>query len=458
MSTSSVTNPLTTLTGSSTFASDLQNAVSRAVAIASLPIGLLQADENQVSSKSGELAQLGSLFGGVVSSLQSLSDGTGSGALSVSESDSSVVKASLSGSALPGTYTINVLNAGASASAISSAPTPQITDPSSQNLGQGGPYTLTIGSQTFQINPSSANLNALASAINSSGAPAQAVVVNLGGPSAPDYRLVVQSTTFANIAVQLTDQLNTTLLNPLTTGANASYTVNGQPPGGISTSSATVTVAPGLNVTLEKAGPATVTVSSSLNTVSNALSSFVNTYNQAVAELTKNRGQNGGALSGDNIVLSMQQALNQLVNYSGGSGSITSLTQLGVEFTQQGTLTFDPTALANLSPGQATDALSFLGNPTSGGFLQFATNTLNSITDSSSGLISSETQALQNRLQRDQQQVLHDRARVNRLQADLQAQMARADALIATLQSKNTFLQGLFQFGTSNNPNVASAG
>jgi flagellar hook-associated protein 2 len=261
-----------------------------------------------------------------------------------------------------------------------------------------------------------------------------------------------------NITVQLADHLNNNLLNPLTTGANASYTVNGQPPGGISTSSSTVTVAPGLNVTLEKAGTSIVTVSSSLDSVSNALSSFVNTYNQAIAELGKNRGQNGGALSGDSIVLSMQQALNQLANYSGGSGSITSLTQLGIQFTQQGTLTFDPTAVQNLSAGQASDALSFLGSPTSGGFLQFATNTLNGITDPTSGLINSESQALLNQVQRDQQQINTDQDRVNKLQADLQARMAQADALIATLQSQNTFLQGLFQFATSNNPNVGSAG
>src|SRR5215470_7705013 len=101
MSTTAVTTPLTTLTGSSTFAQDLQTAMNRAVAIASLPIQLLQADESQINSKSSELSQLGALVNGVQSSIQSLASGTGNGAIDVSVSDNSVVRASLTGVALP---------------------------------------------------------------------------------------------------------------------------------------------------------------------------------------------------------------------------------------------------------------------------------------------------------------------------------------------------------------------
>ncbi|HLG96581.1 MAG TPA: flagellar filament capping protein FliD [Bryobacteraceae bacterium] len=458
MSTSSITSPLTTLTGSSTFASDLQNAMNRAISIASLPIQLVQDDQNQANSQAAELGQLATLFSGVQSSIQALTSGTGSGAQSASVSDSSVIKANLTSTALPGTYTIGVLDPGSSASAMSVALQPPVTDPSGQSISQSNSFTLTVDGKTYTIQPPAQNLNSLAAAINASGAPVQAVIVNIGSPTAPDYRLVIQSTTLGDIAIQLTDGNNKALLNPLNTGSSASYTVNGQPPAGISTNSSTVTVAPGLDVTLEGKGTATVTVGSSLSGVSNALSSFVNAYNSLVGELQKNRGQSGGALTGDNVVLSLQQALNQVVNYTGTGGSITSLTQLGVTFTQQGTLSFDPTALSGFSSNQITDALSFLGSPTSSGFLQFATNTLTGITDPSTGLINSELQTLQTHIQRDQDQINTDQARVSHLQASLQAQMAQADALIASIQQQNTFLQGLFQYSTSNNPNAGSAG
>ncbi|MGD0298451.1 MAG: flagellar filament capping protein FliD [Bryobacteraceae bacterium] len=465
MSTSSVSNPISvtapqsTLTGASSYSSSLQAAVTRAVSIASLPMQLLQADQNQATSEATELGQLSSLFNGVQTALQSVVSGTASGALAATSSDTSVAQASLSGSsALPGTYTVDVLNAGSESSAISSAPSTPITDPTSQSISQSTSFTLTVGTQTYTIQPSGQNLNALASAINSSGAPAQAVVVNLGSPTAPDYRLVVQSTSLGNNTIQLNDGTNN-LLNVLAAGASGSYTVDGQPPGGITTNSSTVTIASGVNVTLGgQTGPTTVTVSASLSSVSDALSNFVTAFNSAVAELQKNYGQNGGALTGDSSVLSMSQVLNQIATYTGAVGSsITNLTQLGVEFTDQGTLTFDPSVIAGLSPSQITDAVNFLGSPTTGGFLQYATNSLNGITDPTTGVIATESQSLQNQVNTDQTQINNDQAQITQLQANLQAQMAQADALIATLQQQNTFLQGLFQYATSNNPDVASA-
>ncbi len=454
---SSLINPLTTLTGSSTFANDLQSAVNRAVSIASLPAQLLQADQNKVNGRLTELGRLGSLLNNVQSSLQSLASGTSGGGLATTVSDTAVLQANLTGAALPGAYTVQVLNAGSSAAAMSiGLPTP-VTDPSGQSISQSSSFTLTVDGTTYTIQPPAQNLNSLANSINASGAPVQAVVINLGSPSSPDYRLVIQSTTLGAIAIQLNDGTSD-LLSTLSAGSNASYTVNGQPPGGISTNTSTVTIAPGLDVTLAQTGTSTITVATNLNAVSNSLSSLVNTYNVAVAELGKNRGQGGGALTGDSIVLSAQQALSQIFQYTGSSGSIKNLTQLGVTFNKDGTASFDPTAISGLSSTQVADALTFLGSPSGGGFLQFATDTLNSITDSTTGAIATETQSLQGQIQRDQQHIDAVQARVDALEANLLAKMAQADALIASLQQKNTFLQGLFQYATSNNPNATNAG
>ncbi len=207
-----------------------------------------------------------------------------------------------------------------------------------------------------------------------------------------------------------------------------------------------------------RTGSTTVTVSSSLSSVSSELSSFVTAYNAAFAELEKNFGQNGGALVGDSSVLEMQDALQQMINYTGSGGSITSLAQLGVEFTQQGTLTFDSSAIAGLSQSQISDALTFLGGVNSGGFLQYANNTLNSITDPVSGAIATETQTLDNENSTDQTEITNDQAQITLMQTNLENQMAQANALIAALENQTTFLEGLFQADTSNNPNAAAAG
>ena len=453
----SLTAPQTTTTGSSSFASDLQASVNRAIQIASLPMQLLQADQAKVNSRTSELGTLGSLFDKLQTALQSISSATGSGALQAAVGDSSVLEANVTGNPLAGTYSIQVLDPGSSSSAESSATTPLITDPSTQSISASGSFTLTVGTATTTITPAANNLNALATAINSSGAAVQAVVINLGSPGSPDYRLALQSTALGNVALQLNDGTNN-LLTGLTTGTAGSYTVNGQPPGGISTNSSTVTVAPGLNVTLKAAGTTNVTVTSSLSSVSTQLSSFVDAYNATFTELQKNFGQNGGALVGDSSVSSMRLALSQMISHLGSGGSVTSLAQLGVEFTQQGTLTFNASAMSSLSQSQVADALSFLGDPNTGGFLQFANNTLNGITDPISGLIASGTLTLQNQSQSDQTQINNDQAKLQLMATNLQNQMAKANALIAQLQSQNSFLIGLFQVTTSNNPNASTAG
>lgn len=450
----SLAAPQTSTTGSSTFASDLQASVTRAIEIASLPMQALQNDQSTISGETSELGTLGNLFNSLQTSLQAISSGTGSSALQATSSSSSVATASITGSPLAGTYAIQVLNAGSTSSAISNSAT-AVTDPSSQNISNSGTFTLTVGTSTYSV--SASDLNDLAAAINASGAPVQAVVINLGSPESPNYQLSLQSTALGDIPLQLNDG-TTNLLGTLNAGTTASYTVNGQPPNGITSDSSTVTVTPGLSVTLGSQGSTNITVSSSLSSVSNDLSSFVTAYNAAFNELEKNFGQGGGALVGDSAVLDMQQALQQMISYSGSGGSITSLAQLGVEFTQQGTLTFDASAIAGLNQSQINDALTFLGNPNSGGFLQFANNTLDSITDPTTGVIQTETQALQNQNQQDQTQITNDQAQLTLMQQNLQAQMAQANALIATLQQQTTFLQGLFQADTSNNPNASTVG
>ena len=257
--------------------------------------------------------------------------------------------------------------------------------------------------------------------------------------------------------LQLNDGTNN-LLGTLNAGTDGTYTVDGQPAAGITTDSSTVTLAPGLNVTLGAVGTTTIGVSTNLSSVSTQLAAFVTAYNAAFAEVQKNTGQNGGALVGDSTVLEMKQALTQMITYSGGTGSITSLAQLGVEFTQQGTLTFNSSAITGLSQSQIADALTFLGDPNSGGFLQAANNTLNSITDPISGAVATETQTLQNENTQDQTEITNDQAKLTLMQTNLQQQMAQANALIASLQSQTNFLQGLFQADTSNNANASTVG
>jgi flagellar hook-associated protein 2 len=445
----STISPASTFTGSSSFGPDLQNALNRAISIASLPIQQMTADKQRIDDRATEVGTLSTLFGTLQTSLQTLASGSGSKVLAATVSDPTILQASITGSPLQGSYAIQVLDPGSSSSALSNAGSTPVTDPSTQNISSSTSFTLTVGSNTYTVTPASQDLNSLAAAINSAGAPVQATVINLGSPSSPSYRLALQSTNLGGDALQLNDG-SSDLLTTTGTGTNASYTVNGQPPGGISSNSRTVTIAPGLDISLEKAGTSTVTVAGNTAAISTSLNAFVTAYNAVLAEVQKQHGQNAGPLVGDSAVLTMESSLRQLGDYSGSSGSITSLTQLGIQFTKTGTLTFDPSALSGLSSQKISDAISFLGDPNAGGYLQFATSTLNGLLDPVTGLLPSQQQSLQAQSTKEAKAISDAQDRVTQLGNNLMAQMAAADALISKLQNQTQFIVGLFQLPTQN--------
>jgi flagellar hook-associated protein 2 len=447
------TSPVTSFVGTSTFSNDLQSALTRALNIAALPTKQLVTQKATTDAQVTELGAISGLLSTLQTALQPLSSGSGTSALATSVSDPTVASASLTGSPLAGSYVIQVLDPGSSSSALSGPA--GVTDPSSQSITAATSLTLTVDGTDYTISPSTNSLNALATSINSSGAAVQATIVNLGSPASPDYRLALQSTKLGDVAIQLND--GTDLLGGVTTGTLGSYTVNGLPSGGITTDSRTVTIAPGLNVTLASAGTTTVTVAGSTTAISNALTSFVTAYNAVIAELQKNHGQNGGPLTGDSSVVAVQNVLRQFVNYAGGGSGVTSLAGLGIEFTQQGTLTFDSTKLNNLGDSQIGDIVTFLGDSTSGGFLKAANDTLNQLVDPIDGLVTGEQQSLAAQSTREANAISDAQDRLTQLQTNLEAQMAAADALISSLQQQAQFFEGLFNINTGKNGSNGSS-
>ena len=443
----SITTPVTaSFNGTSTYASSLQQVITKALVLASLPMQYLQGEQTDIQNKISAEQSLQSKITSLNSALQGLSTSSGS-LLSTSVSDPTVAQATAGAGALAGTYTLDVTTAGSYSTAISQSGLTTVSDPSSQSISSSSSFTLSVGSTQYTIQPSGNNLNALADAINSSGAGVQATVINVGG-STPDYRLALQNTSYGADAIQLNDGTSD-LLSTLATGQDAVYRVNWQPSGGISTTSPTVTIAPGLTATLAGAGTTTINVGLSTSSLSDALNTFVTAFNNAQAELQKSYGQNAGPLLGDSSVFSTSNALRQLVNYV-GTGNMTSLTDLGIEFTQQGTLTFDSSKVSSLSSSQLSDLTAFLGDPNTGGFLQSATNTLNGLLDPTNGLLPNEINDLNNQSTEQSQRIAQEQNSLNQLQNNLTTQMAAADALIASLQQQTNFLTQLFSTMNAN--------
>ncbi len=432
---------VTPFTGSSAFTAQLQQVISTAVARASAPLTQLGNEQSTLQGQQSELATLAGDFSSLQSALTSLDTVAQSNGLAAQVSDTSVATASVTSTALPGTYSVDVTNLGSQANTISADSLPKVTDPSTGNIDSSSSYTLSVEGQTYIITPTGPSLDALVQGINSSGANVQATVVNVGSSQSPDYRLSVQSVDYAPADIQLSDGTNN-LLSTVTPGSYVQYQVNGEPATPVNATSREATISPGLTVSFDGTGSTNVTVAASTSAVANALGNFVSLYNTAVGDLQKNRGQNGGALAGQSIVYELQNELSSIAQYTtGGSGTVTSLADIGVSFDTSGNLEFDASALSAANP---QSVLNFFGNTSNGGFLQAANNVLNSVTDPTTGILPQDTQSITNQLSQIGTQITDEQSSITKLQTTLTKQMSSADAAISSLEQQVTEITDLF--------------
>jgi flagellar hook-associated protein 2 len=450
MSTSPIPSPVTvaapTFTGTSKFASGLQQVLSRAVGIASLPLNSLEAGLTTLNDRQNALQNLDLTFSSLQQSVNSLQDAATNGLLSTSLSNGSVVTASVAPGASAGTYSIEVTNPGAYSTALSVAGTSPVTNPSTQGIASALPLTLSIGSTTTTITPASSSLSDLANAINTQAASqAHATVVNVGSSASPDYRLSLTAASLGSDAINLTDSNGAGLISNSSAGALASYTVDGTDP--IESNSRSITLSPGLTVNIIGQSAAgqqtTITVKNDPSQLTSAFSSFAQAYNSAVNAVQQEHGQNGGPLQGDSLLQSLSGVLSQLGTYSNGSPD-GALANFGITVDQTGRLSVDSAAFTSAANANFSTLLATLGNPDSGGFLKTATGLLSGIEAPSTGTLPSEESAVASRITAQQTKITDEQASLTQLQTNLTAQISKADAALAQLESQVSYVTGLF--------------
>ena len=453
-------NGSTLFNGTSRFSADFQNVINRSIALASLPIQQLQSETSQLQGQSSEVQNLSSLFTAVQSSIQQLQSATSTGTLAASSSDNTIAQVTVGSGARSGTYTLDVSSLGAYTNTVSQAGSTPVTDPATQNISDSSSFTLTVNGNATTITPADNTLDGLVSAINStSGLNVQASIVNLGSSSSPDYRLTLQGTQLNADTIQLNDG-SSDLLTEISPGSPATYRVDGVD-SVISSTSRNITLAPGVTVDLvgqsTSANPTTITVAQNANSIQTALSSFVNSFNSVVNELDKNVGQSGGALQGNSLVYQLTNSLQNLGNYASGSGNISSLANLGISFDKTGHLSLDSTAFNSATTNQIPNLTAFLGDTSTGGFLQFAQNQLTGVLNTTTGLIPNAASSLQAQVTTNNALITTGEARVTTLQTNLQAQLSASDALVASLEQSYSLVAGLF-LAQQNNVTANSLG
>jgi flagellar hook-associated protein 2 len=318
-------------------------------------------------------------------------------------------------------------------------------DPTADPSGNPTQFTLTVGSTTQTFTAADDSAASVAAAINAlAGNPVTATVVDLGTESVPDYTIQLTDNTGSGDSPQLTASTPSGLQSQGPAGSLAQYEVSNSGVT-VSSDSPTVTIAAGTTLTLTGTGSTDITVTQSASTLNTALSGFADAYNAAVAELNKQYGQSGGALQGQSVVYSLSQALAQMSTYyNSASGSI-GMSDLGFTLNDDGTLTYSPLTMMSTDLANSAGVIAFLGSAAGGGFLQAATNAMNSVEAPTTGLLKTTEAAVQSQITNIGNTITAKQAAVTTLQTNLTNQMAQADAAIASMQSQYNYMTSVFQ-------------
>jgi flagellar hook-associated protein 2 len=426
-------------TGSSQFAQDFQNVITRAVNIASLPLTLLNNQKSDLTNQSTALSSLDAAFTALQSAVSGITNAFGGSGLQATVSDSSKLSVALGTGAVEGTYGINITDPGTYGAS---------TTASNWDAAPAYVYKLSLSGQTLDLTVADNSAASVAAAVNTQyGSQVHATVVNVAGSAAtPDYRISLQSVQLGDLDPQiLQDGVSIQDEAHRVVGTPARYTI-GNSNNPVISNSRTVSVASGVTLTLlGGTGAVTVTVGRTASALSNGLSSFASAYNAATDALAKQRGPTAGALSGNQIVNQLAQVLQTVGTYSDPAGAISGLKSLGLDLGSDGHMTFDPTAFTALYNQNPASVASFFGSATSGGFLQSASDALNMVEHVDTGLLPTATAAIKNEITDTSNRIDTQQSRLNDLQTQLTQQMAAADALIASMEQQYLYISSMFQ-------------
>lgn len=343
---------------------DVPSLVAQLMANERTPINQLNSKISGYQTKLSTLGTLKSLTSTVYSSANALSSSLTS--LTASTSDSTVVSAYATSSALSGTYAVSITEIAQAQRLVATGQTSSTAALTSSASTVG----VTIGGTTKTVAiGANASLQNIADAINAADLGVTATIVNDGSGS--PYRLAISAneTGTANAVSSITVQtggdaaLNDLLaynptenvptpVNPLlqkVAATDADFEVNG-----IRIQRATNTISdaiPGVTFSLiKKSASATVTVARDTTGAQQAVSDFVDAYNALATQLKsktsyKTSTTDGGLFAGDGTIIQMLQNMRSVILTPATGGTLSTLSEVGITFQSDGSLKFDSSKL-----------------------------------------------------------------------------------------------------------------
>lgn len=205
----------------------------------------------------------------------------------------------------------------------------------------------------------------------------------------------------------------------------------------------------GVKLDLKSTSATAVTLGSSApsSAISQAVSDFVDTYNQVLATLKEENDPVNGVLKGDSAVATMARSLASLTTTQLSTPTVTGgpkmLADLGVSTNRDGTLSVDSTRLAKVLATNPTDVEAMFRDgfgATNGGLSAALSAIATKVTDRTYGLDAATTRYAKAQSDiSDQQSKASDAA--DAMKTRMTQQFAAMDAKVAAYKSTQTFLE-----------------
>ncbi len=429
-----------TITGVSQFSSDFQSILNRAVQIAQIPVTILQNRDSDLLQRKTLLGSLSSSVDTLATSLQSLGTVAANQALAASSSDAAVVSVTNTGASSPATYTINSITS--LAAAASERSIASYLDSSATPVSSTGTVQLTVGSTDYKFALANNSLVGLRDKINTLGAGVTASILTTAGGNYLSISANAAGATTLKL-IDDPDGAKTALLTGANQGTDAKFQLSG-----IDVTQKTNfvnSVIPGVTFQLlaTSATPVNISLQTDRTQLCSALQSFAGSLTAVRADLQAQTGKNAGLLSGSTVITGLQNTLRQLNSYHLSSGSVNSLSDLGISFDTTGKVNFDQNVFNSLSDSQIADGFKFIGSATKG-LAGFSVG-LRQYSDPIGGLIKMEQDGIDRTDRSLQTQIATLTDRINTMQTGLSQRLALADSLAAQLESQQKSLTASLQ-------------
>jgi len=273
-----------------------------------------------------------------------LNDAKDFNTLSVQNSQSSALGATVTNNARAGTNSVNVTSIAREQRSISDG-----FDSSSAVINGENTTTIsiTIGGATENISVESASLALMQTAINDADLGVRAEIVNTDTGSG-NFRLQLVGENGSDNPFTVSSDFSGLNIQSIQSASNANLTVNGVDFTRSTNQISDIIEGVSLNLTSVTDGTATVSVERDVSEAKGNIIAFVSMYNEASLEFKKlTSSELDGPLRGDSIFRSMTRSLRSIVvgTSSSPGSAVSSLSSMGISIDRNGQLNFDEAAI-----------------------------------------------------------------------------------------------------------------